>query len=321
MNNNAKKVMENLVRIQLTFQGNKNGTSFRVPYTWVIREIVDPTIELEEMESKYSSDIPKEKRFETDSVIWEDFLYTDVGSVFDDNAYTLDVYNHLGVKEIAEDLDFNDFKVNVVVIDREIYETDIPIWENQTAEWLNGYKQAMVGNDPVHSMMMGGHVKSNSFKGYTRNLIEEYHLDFDETDVQVEYTVSVEKDGKTEEITSRYTSDRENYDDVWESYNPNNGWNTNEDWSGGWMEQDPDLNDLLYYAETIDSFNRDFKEEYYQNWIECADPRDIGKTQEFEVTLEELLAIDSEPRDYPDGSVKVTVTIDDVTFIEKEEEE
>lgn len=308
------------MRIQLIFQGNQNGTKFRVPYTLAIREIEDPTIELQECDPfKWYSEVPKEERFETDSFQWDELLCTDVGSIYADVSYTLDVYNDLGVKEIAEDLDYSDFKVDVVVIDREIYETDIPIWENQTAEWLNGYKQAMVGNDPIHAMMMGGHVKSTSFKGYTRTIIDEYHIDYDETDVQVEYTVSVEKDGKTEEITSRYTSDNENYEDIWESYNPNNGWNTNEDWSCGWSEQDPDLNDLLWYAETIDSFNRDFKEEYYQNWIECADPRDIGKIQEFELTLEELLYIDSEPRDYPEGSVKVTVTIEAVEYVEMEE--
>lgn len=317
----SEKVMESFIRFQTIYTGKtEKGTHFRVPYTTVLREIEDPTIELQEIEYKRGCDIPKEEQFDLSGVLWDEFIYTDIGNVFDDKTYTLDVYDHPSVKDIADDLCFKDFEVTIVVIDREIYETTIPIWENQTAEWLNGYKQAIAGNDPVRDMMMGGHVKSSSFKGYTRNLIGEYHLDFDETDVQVEYTVSVEKDGKTEEITSRYTSDRENYEDIWESYNPNNGWNTHEDWSGGWMEQDPDLNDLLYYAETIDSFNRDFKEDYYLNWVECADPRDIGKTNEFELTLEELLAIDSEPRNYPDGSVKVTVTIDDVTFIEKEEE-
>lgn len=51
--------------------------------------------------------------------------------------------------------------------------------------------------------------------------------------------------------------------------------------------------------------------------MECAEIGDIGEVAQWTVTEEELLSVDSEPRDYPDGMVNITVTIEDVKYMEE----
>lgn len=130
---------------------------------------------------------------------------------------------------------------------------------------------------------------------------------------EVIFNISVEKNGKEENISFRIQCYPDVAEAEGESYNPISGWTHWRGWNQGWQEQDEELNTLLTYVGII---SNDFYSEI-EEFIECAEPDDIGEVAQWEATEEELLSVDSEPRDYPDGTVNITVTIEDVKYMEE----
>lgn len=131
--------------------------------------------------------------------------------------------------------------------------------------------------------------------------------------VEVTFNLSVEKNGKEENISFRNKFYPDGCTGDGESYNPTSGWTHWHGWGYGWQEQDEELNTLLTYVGII---SNDFYSEI-EEFIECAEPGDIGEVAQWEATEEELLSVDSEPRDYPSGTVNITVTIEDVKYMEE----
>lgn len=133
--------------------------------------------------------------------------------------------------------------------------------------------------------------------------------------VEVTFNLSVEKNGKEENISFRIQCYPDVAEAEGESYNPTSGWTHWHGWNQGWKEQDEELNTLLSYIGII---SNDFYDEI-EEFIECAEPGDIGKVAQWQATEEELLSVDSEPRDYPNGTVNITVTIENVEYLEGDE--
>ena len=130
--------------------------------------------------------------------------------------------------------------------------------------------------------------------------------------VEITFNISVEKNGKEENISFRNNFHPDGICSDGESYNPVSGWTHWHGWNQGWQEQDEELNTLLSYIGIIST---DFYDEI-EEFVECAEIGDIGEVAQWEATEEELLSVDSEPRDYPDGMVNITVTIENVEYNE-----
>lgn len=130
---------------------------------------------------------------------------------------------------------------------------------------------------------------------------------------EVTFNINVEKEGKSEDISFKNQVYPDGSTGNGESYNPTSGWTHWHGWNQGWQEQDEELNTLLTYVGIISN------DEEIEEFVEYAEPDDIGEVTQWVITEKELLSVDSEPRDYPNGSVKVTVTIEDVEYIEMEE--
>ena len=130
---------------------------------------------------------------------------------------------------------------------------------------------------------------------------------------EVTFNINVEKEGKSEEISFKNQVYPDGTTGDGESYNPTTGWTHWHGWNQGWQEQDEELNTLLTYVGII---SNDFYSEI-EEFVEDAEPSDIGEVAQWTATEEELLSVDSEPRDYPDGTVNITVTIEDVEYLEE----
>ena len=128
---------------------------------------------------------------------------------------------------------------------------------------------------------------------------------------EVTFNIMVEKEGKSEDISFKNQVYPDGTTGNGESYNPTSGWTHWHGWNQGWQEQDEELNTLLSYIRIIS--NDDEIEEF----VEYAEPDDIGEVTQWTATEEELLSVDSEPRDYPNGTVNITVTIEDVEYMEE----
>lgn len=129
---------------------------------------------------------------------------------------------------------------------------------------------------------------------------------------EVTFNIKVEKNGKEENISFRNNFHPDGICSDGESYNPVSGWTHWHGWNQGWQEQDEELNTLLSYIGIIST---DFYDEI-EEFVECAEIGDIGEVAQWTATEEELLSVDSEPRDYPDGMVNITVTIENVEYNE-----
>lgn len=128
---------------------------------------------------------------------------------------------------------------------------------------------------------------------------------------EVTFNISVEKNGKEENISFRIQFYPDGTTGNGESYNPCTGWTHWHGWNQGWREQDEELNTLLTYIGIISNDSE------IEEYVECAEPDDLGDIMQWTVTEKELLAVDSEPREYPDGTVNITVTIEDVKYMEE----
>ena len=133
--------------------------------------------------------------------------------------------------------------------------------------------------------------------------------------VEITFNISVEKNGKEENISFRNQFYPDGCTGDGESYNPTSGWTHWHGWGQGWQEQDEELNTLLTYVGII---SNDFYSEI-EEFVEDAEPIDIGEVAQWTATEEELLSVDSEPRDYPSGTVNITVTIENVEYLEGDE--
>ena len=129
---------------------------------------------------------------------------------------------------------------------------------------------------------------------------------------EVTFNIDVEKNGKEENISFRIQCYPDVAEAEGESYNPISGWTHWRGWNQGWQEQDEELNTLLSYIGII---SNDFYSEI-EEFVEDAEPSDIGEVAQWQATEEELLSVDSEPQEYPDGTVNITVTIEDVKYLE-----
>lgn len=127
---------------------------------------------------------------------------------------------------------------------------------------------------------------------------------------EVTFNIMVEKEGKSEDISFKNQVYPDGTTGDGESYNPTSGWTHWHGWNQGWKEQDEELNTLLSYIRIISN------DEEIEEFVEYAEPDDIGEVTQWEATEEELLSVDSEPRDYPNGTVNITVTIEDVKYVE-----
>ena len=128
---------------------------------------------------------------------------------------------------------------------------------------------------------------------------------------EVTFNIMVEKEGKSEDISFKNQVYPDGTIGDGESYNPTIGWTHWHGWNQGWKEQDEELNTLLSYIGIISN------DEEIEEFIECVEPDDIGKVAQWTATEEELLSVDSEPREYPDGTVNITVKIEDVKYMEE----
>lgn len=130
---------------------------------------------------------------------------------------------------------------------------------------------------------------------------------------EVTFNINVEKNGKEENISFRIQCYPDVAEAEGESYNPIYGWTHWRGWSQGWQEQDEELNTLLSYIGII---SNDFYSEI-EEFVEEAEISDIGEVAQWEATEEELLSVDSDPLEYHNGSVNITVTIEDVKYMEE----
>ena len=129
---------------------------------------------------------------------------------------------------------------------------------------------------------------------------------------EVTFNIMVEKEGKSEDISFKNQVYPDGTTGDGESYNPTSGWTHWHGWNQGWQEQDEELNTLLSYIRIISN------DEEIEEFVEYAEPDDIGKVAQWTATEEELLSVDSEPREYPDGTVNITVKIEDVKYLMEE---
>lgn len=300
--NNKNKIIESNIRAKIIYSGKKEGVYFRVPYDLEIRTIGGSKYEIGFTGSTYHCAIPKKELFGINTILYEPFLCTEDGNIFDDAFFILDASNKDVLVE-QERLGFTDFQVAIIIELREIYSTDLIFnkYEKYPFELWTGL-------------------------GYERVLNTKYSIYTDERDLQVDYTITAIKNGKSVTIDSRYETEK-NSIGIWKSYNPDGtGWNTNNNWSSGWCLQDTEEQVLLEMLERLDAGGSSFKELYYSGWIEDIEPIDLFEVREFEINFDDFkddIGYDPFHRyfgetadEIEEETVKFTVKIENIQFIE-----
>lgn len=315
---NNNRVIESEIMVKLIYVGEKGGNSFRIPYDLQIREIGGLNYEKGTTTISYNCEIPIKELYGINTVLYEPFLCTEEGDIFNDEFFILDDESNQDVLNIKEKLEFDDLKIIVIVENREMYSTNLRI---------NKYDRT-------------ASVKLVTGQGYERMLDSNYSVYNDNRDLEVKYSVTAVKNGKAVTIDSRYTTEKEGVG-LWESYNPDGtGWNPNNNWSSGWTLQDQEEQLLLEVLEALDSGESSFKDFYYSAWIEDAEIIDLFDVREFEIDLDdfkdsignepfhryfsEIIADEIEELEEIGGNdeidcetIKFTVKIENVQFVEE----
>lgn len=270
---NNNKIIESEIMVKLIYVGQKEGNSFRIPYDLHIREIGGSEYEKGVTTITYNCEIPTQELYGINTVLYEPFLCTEQGDIFNDEFFILDTSNK-DVLSVKKALGFDDLQILVVVENREIYSTNLRI---------NKYDITTP-------------VKLVTGRGYERMLDANYSVYIDNRELQIKYSVTAEKNGKSVTIDSRYTTEKEGLG-LWESYNPDGtGWNPNNNWSSGWSLHDQDEQVLQEILEVLESNESSFKDFYYSGWIEDAEIIDLFDVREFEIDLDDFKdSIGNEP--------------------------
>lgn len=296
-----KKVIETLIRVKLTYSGKQHGTTFKVPYTLAIKLIEDTTTEICEMDPiKWSCDVPENERFGTKDFEFTPFLQGESNT--GTTAYTrmssepiiLTPDNDYDAASVADDMEYDDFQVELIVLDHEEYETSIPTWGNMTYGDLADVEQ---GN-------------------YTRTLIKEYHHEEEENEEENEedktkeiiFNIKAETEDEAEDTDFKIEIHADGTMGDSYSWNPNSGWTNWDNFTDGWSSQNQTCNQLLSMIHTwADGGNY----AQYAEFVETAETEDVGSTMVFDSDFEEDTY---DLTSTEEGYVKIIVTIDDVEY-------